>query len=74
MWMAGAGVKKGMVYGQTDEFSYNIVDKPVHIRDLNASLLHLMGLDHHKLSFPFRGLDMRLTGVEPATVIHDILA
>ena len=73
MWMAGGGVKKGLVYGETDDFSYNIVDKPVHIRDLNATILHLMGLDHHKLSFPFRGLDMRLTGVEPAKVIKEII-
>lgn len=74
MWMAGAGVKKGVVHGETDEFSYNVVDKPVHVRDLNATILHLMGLDHHQLSFPFRGLDMRLTGVEHAKVIKEVLS
>jgi hypothetical protein len=74
MWMAGAGVKKGLVYGETDDFSYNIVENPVHVRDLNASILHLMGLDHHRLSFPYNGLDMRLTGVKEAHVVQDILA
>ena len=59
-----------MVHGETDEFSYHIVDKPV--RELNATILHLMDLDHHRLSIPFRGLDMRLTGVEQARVIKDI--
>ena len=73
MWMAGAGVKQGTVYGETDDFSYNIVENPVHIRDINASILHLMGLDHKKLSFPFNGLDMRLTGVEEAKVVKGIL-
>ena len=74
MWIAGAGVKKGMIYGEIDDFSYNIVENTLHVRSLLASLLHLMGLDHHKLSFPFRGLDMLLTGVKAATVIKDILA
>ncbi|WDE98867.1 DUF1501 domain-containing protein [Lentisphaera profundi] len=63
-----------MVYGQTDEFSYNIVNNPLHVRDLNATILHLMGLDHHTLSFPSSGLDMRLTVVKPTKVIKDILA
>ena len=74
MWMAGGGVKPGTVYGETDEFSYNIVRNPVHIRDLNATILHLLGVDHERLSFKFQGLDQRLTGVEPAKVINDILA
>ena len=74
VWMAGGGVKGGMTYGETDEFSYNIVDKPVHIRDLNATVLHQLGLDHTRLTFPFRGLDQRLTGVEESHVVKDVLA
>jgi hypothetical protein len=74
MWMAGGGVKPGLAFGETDDFSYNIVRNPVHIRDLHATMLHLFGLDHNKLSFKFQGLDQKLTGVLPAKVIHDILA
>jgi uncharacterized protein (DUF1501 family) len=73
MWMAGGGVKGGMVYGETDEFSYNIVDRPVHVNDLNATILHCLGIDHERLSFPFMGLNQRLTGVEGAQVVKDIL-
>ena len=73
VWMAGGGIKGGMSYGQTDEFSYNIVEDPVHIRDLNATILHQLGIDHRRLTFPFRGLDQRLTGVEEAHVVKDIL-
>ncbi len=74
MWLAGGGVKPGFSYGETDDFSYNIVKDPVHIRDLHATLLHLFGLDHSKLSFKFQGLDQRLTGVLPSRVIDAILA
>ena len=74
MWMAGGGVKPGTVYGETDEFSYNIVKDPMHIRDLNATILHLLGVDHTRLTFRFQGLDQRLTGVEPAHVIKDLFA
>lgn len=74
MWMAGGGVKKGYVHGATDDFSYNIVDKPVHINDLNATILHCMGIDHERLSFKFQGLDQRLTGVESPKIIPDLLA
>jgi hypothetical protein len=73
VWLAGGGVKPGITYGETDDFSYNIVDKPVHIRDLNATLLHCLGIDHERLTYRFQGLDQRLTGVEPSTVIKDIL-
>ena len=72
--MAGAGVRGGMSYGATDEFGYHAVENIVHVRDLHATVLHLMGLDHERLSVPFRGLDVRLTGVEPARVLHPILA
>ena len=73
-WMAGGGIQGGMQYGQTDEFSYNIVDKPVHVRDLHATMLNQLGIDHHRLTFPFQGLDQKLTGVKPAKVVKDILA
>ncbi|MBI1929328.1 DUF1501 domain-containing protein [Candidatus Poribacteria bacterium] len=75
VWMAGGGVKGGVVHGETDEFSYNIVRDPVHIRDLNATILNQLGIDHHRLTFKFQGLDQRLTGVdEEAHVIKQILA
>jgi hypothetical protein len=74
MWMAGAGIKGGTVYGETDDFSYNIVKDPVHIRDINATMLHCLGIDHRRLTFKFQGLDQRLTGVEEANPIAGILA
>ncbi|HLU48691.1 MAG TPA: DUF1501 domain-containing protein, partial [Planctomycetota bacterium] len=73
MWMAGGGVKPGIVHGETDEFSYNIVRDPVHINDLNATILHSLGLDHERLSVKHQGLDVRLTGVEGARVVREIL-
>ncbi|MCF6314473.1 MAG: DUF1501 domain-containing protein [Verrucomicrobiales bacterium] len=74
IWMAGGGVKAGFDYGRTDDFCYNIVENPMHIRDLNATLLHTLGIDHERLTYKFNGLDARLTGVEPAKVALDILA
>jgi len=74
VWMAGAGVKGGTVHGTTDDFCYNIVDKPVHIRDLNATILHLLGINHERLTLKHQGLDVRLTGVEKAHVVKDILS
>lgn len=73
VWMAGGGVKPGIVYGETDEFSYNIVENPVHIHDLNATILHLLGVDHERLTYRFQGRDFRLTDVH-GNVVHDILA
>ena len=73
MWLAGGGVRGGLAHGRTDDFSYNIVDNPVHIRDINATILHLLGIDHQQLTFPYQGLDQRLTGVEPARVVRGIL-
>ena len=73
MWMAGAGVRGGTAYGETDDFSYNIVRDPVHIRDINATILHLMGVDHKRLIYTFQGLDQRLTGVEEANPVKGIL-
>ena len=70
----GGGVKGGVVHGETDDFSYNIVRDPVHIRDFQATLLHLFGIDHERFTHNDRGLDARLTGVEPARVVRDVLA
>ncbi|MEJ6729576.1 MAG: DUF1501 domain-containing protein [Akkermansiaceae bacterium] len=72
-WMAGGGVKAGLSYGATDELGYNAEKDIVHVRDFHATLLHLLGIDHHRFSKKFQGLDMRLTGVEPAKVVKGIL-
>ncbi len=74
MWMAGGGAKGGTIYGETDEFSYNIVRDPIHIRDFHATILHLLGFDHERFSFKFQGLDQKLTGVIPAKVIPELIA
>ena len=74
IWMAGGGIKRGMVYGETDEMSYNIVKDPVHVRDLHATILHCLGIDHARFTHKFRGLNVRLTGVEDAHVVKGILA
>ena len=73
-WMAGGGVKSGYDYGETDDYCYNIVKDPVHIRDLNATILHLMGIDHERFVFPYQGLDQRLTGVEESHVVKAIVS
>ncbi len=74
MWLAGGGIKGGMELGKTDDFSYNIVERPVHLNDLNATILHAMGIDHNRFAFKFQGLDQKLTGVEGATVVKELLA
>jgi hypothetical protein len=74
MWMAGGGIKAGTTYGETDDFSYNITESPVHLNELNATILHCMGIDNHQFAFPFQGLQQRLTGVEDAYPVKDILA
>ena len=63
-----------MHYGKTDDFSYNVVEDPVNVRDLHATMLHLLGVDHHRLTFPFQGLDQRLTGVEKSRVVEEIIS
>ena len=73
VWMAGAGVKKGHVHGETDDFSYNIVRDPVHIHDLNATALHLLGLEHTRLTYKFQGRDYRLTDIH-GNVVEELLA
>jgi len=74
MWLAGGGVKPGMTFGATDDFSYNVVEDPVHVHDLHATILHLLGIDHARFTYRFQGLDFRLSGVEPARVVKEILA
>ncbi|HCQ33731.1 MAG TPA: DUF1501 domain-containing protein, partial [Verrucomicrobiales bacterium] len=74
MWMAGGGSKGGAVYGETDDFSYNITRDPLHIRDFHATILHLLGYDHERFTVKYQGLDQRLTGVEQAKVIKELLA
>jgi arylsulfatase A-like enzyme len=74
MWLAGAGIQGGMTYGETDDFSYNIVEKPCHLLDLYATVLKCMGIDHERLTFRFQGLDQKLTGVEGASVIPELMA
>ena len=71
-WLCGAGMKPGMVYGKTDDFSYNVVDKPVHIHDLNATILHQLGVDHERLTYRHQGRDFRLTDVH-GNVVKDII-
>ena len=73
MFMAGAGIKGGLTHGETDDYSYNIVQDPVHVHDLNATIMHLMGVDHTKLTFRYQGRDFRLTDVE-GKVVKPILA
>ncbi|MFM8284821.1 MAG: DUF1501 domain-containing protein [Planctomycetaceae bacterium] len=74
MWLAGGGARAGISHGETDDFSYNVVENPVHINDFNATILHLLGIDHERFTFRFQGLDQRLTGVEPQRVVHEIVA
>jgi len=73
MWMAGGGFRGGTIYGETDDFSYNIVREPVHIRDFHATVLHQLGYDHERFSYKYQGLDQRLTGVLPAKVIQELI-
>ena len=74
MWFAGGGFKPGCVYGETDELGFGPVERPTHVRDIHATLLHQLGLDHEQLAVRFQGLNVRLTGVEEAHVIQDVLA
>ncbi|MGC6444045.1 MAG: DUF1501 domain-containing protein [Rubripirellula sp.] len=74
MWLAGGGVKGGITHGATCDYGYNIVSDPVDVRDLHATIMHLMGIDHERFSVKFQGLDARLTGVEPAKIVTEILS
>ena len=73
IWMAGGGIRSGMVYGDTDDFSYNIIQQPVHVHDWQATALHLLGIDHERLTFRFQGRDFRLTDVH-GQVVSDLIA
>lgn len=72
-WMTGGGVRPGITYGETDDFSYNVVKDPVTVRDFNATILHCLGIDHNKLTYKFQGLDQKLTGPVPASVVPGLL-
>jgi hypothetical protein len=72
--MAGGGIKGGTSYGETDDYSYNVVKDEVPVRDFSATILHQLGIDHDRLTFPFMGLDQKLTGVNPAKVVRGILS
>jgi hypothetical protein len=72
--MAGGGFKRGHVFGETCPFGYNVVNDPVHVRDFQATVLHLLGIDHERLCIRLQGLELRLTGVEPARVVREIIA
>jgi hypothetical protein len=74
VWMAGGGIKGGLTYGATDEFGYRSVENVVSMHDLHATMLHLCGIDYHRFSAKFQGLDARLTGVEPCRVLKPLLA
>jgi hypothetical protein len=74
LWLAGAGVRGGVTHGTTDDLGYNAVEDIVHVRDFHATLLHLFGIDHERFSHKFQGLDVRLSGVEDAHVVEEILA
>jgi hypothetical protein len=73
-WLAGGGIAPGTTYGATDEFSYNVIENPVPVRDLHATILHLLGIDHERFTYRFQGLDFKLTGVEASRVVQGILA
>ncbi len=72
MWLAGGGIQGGVAHGATDELGYHAVENVVHVRDLHATMLHMLGLNHERFAVKFQGLDMRLTGVEPARVVHEL--
>ena len=73
MWMTGGGVKRGITYGKTDDFGFNVAENPVHVHDLNATVMHLLGIDHERLTFRYQGRDYRLTDIH-GELVHGILA
>ena len=73
MWLAGGGVKKGLTLGTTDEFGFNAVEDPVHVHDLHATILHLLGFDHERFTYRYAGRDFRLTDVQ-GNVVNEIIA
>jgi uncharacterized protein (DUF1501 family) len=73
LWMSGGGIKSGMVLGETDDYSYNIVSNPIHVHDLQATILHQLGIDHTRLTYRYQGRDFRLTDVH-GRVVKEVLA
>ncbi|MBM4078013.1 MAG: DUF1501 domain-containing protein, partial [Planctomycetes bacterium] len=73
VWLAGGGIKPGIVVGKTDDFAYNIVEDPIHVHDLQATILHCLGIDHERLTYRFQGRDFRLTDIH-GNVVNQILA
>ena len=73
-WLAGAGVKSAFSYGATDEFGFQAVDNVVTVHDFHATMMHLLGVNHEKFTFKFQGLDFRLSGVEEAHVLRNLIA
>ena len=74
IWMAGGGIRGGISIGATDDCGYNIADNVIHVRDLHATMLHLLGIDHQRFTFKNQGLDDKLTGVETARIVSEIMA
>jgi hypothetical protein len=74
MWLAGGGIKPGITHGESDDFGFNVTKDRVHVHDLHATILHLLGFDPMRFSYKFQGLDQRLIGVEPARVVTELLA
>jgi len=73
MWLAGGGIRPGVTIGQTDELGFHVAERPVHVNDIQATILHCLGIDHRRLTFRFRGLNFRLTGVEEHHPVKEIL-
>ena len=74
MWLAGGGIKPGISHGKTDDFSFSVAENPVHVRDLAATMLRTLGIDHERLTYRFQGLDQKLTGVVKANVVKELLS
>jgi uncharacterized protein (DUF1501 family) len=74
MWLAGGAFKPGFTLGETDELGFNVAKDAVHVRDLHATILHQLGFDHAQLTYKFQGLDQKLTGVEKARVVTELIA
>jgi hypothetical protein len=73
MWMAGGGMRPGLVWGATDDYSYNVTENPVHVHDIQATILHCLGIDHTRLTYKFQGRNFRLTDVQ-GNVVKELLA
>ena len=74
MWFAGGGIRPGQTIGRTDDLGFHVVDAPAHVQDVQATILHCLGIDHRRLNFRFRGLNFRLTGVEEHHPVEPLLS